>query len=74
MPYVLSTAFATSIEDVAAANADGVRWYQLYWPLEENNDITVSLLSRAKRSGYSGVMVTLDAYMVGWRPQDMDNG
>lgn len=74
MPYILSTASATSIEDVATANADGVRWYQLYWPLAENNDITFSLLSRAKTSGYTALFVTLDAYMVGWRPQDMDNG
>lgn len=74
IPYILSTASATSIEDVAAANQDGVRWYQLYWPLKENDDITLSLLSRAKKSGYTALFVTLDAYMVGWRPQDMDNG
>lgn len=74
MPYILSTASATSIEDVASANMDGLRWYQLYWPLAENDDITLSLLSRAKKSGYTALFVTLDAYMVGWRPQDMDNG
>lgn len=72
--YILSTASATSIEDVAKANGNGPRWYQLYWPQNENNDITVSLLSRAKSAGYTALVVTLDTYILGWRPSDLDNG
>lgn len=30
VPYIMSTASSTSIEDVAEANGDGVRWFQLY--------------------------------------------
>lgn len=71
--YILSTASATSIEDVAKANGNGSRWYQVYWPLNENNDITVSLLSRAKTAGYKVLVVTLDTYILGWRPSDLDN-
>ena len=41
VPYVLSTASSTPIEDVAKANADGVRWFQLYWP--QDDDITISV-------------------------------
>ena len=74
VPYIMSTASSTSIEDVAKANGDGVRWYQLYWPSNENNDITISLLSRAKKAGFSALFVTLDTYILGWRPTDMDNG
>lgn len=74
VPYILSTASSTSIEDVAKANGDGARWYQLYWPSNEHDEITVSLLSRAKASGYTVLVVTLDTYMLGWRPSDMDNG
>ncbi|KAL9114305.1 MAG: hypothetical protein Q9227_001727 [Pyrenula ochraceoflavens] len=74
IPYILSTASSTSIEDVAKANSSGQRWYQLYWPANHNNDITVSLLKRAKASGYSTLFVTLDTYILGWRPSDMDNG
>ncbi|GKZ89588.1 hypothetical protein CBS63078_263 [Aspergillus niger] len=75
VPYTLSTATATSTEDVAEANgADGKRWFQLYWPGNEHNDITVSLLERAKKSGYDVLVVTLDTYILGWRPTDMDNG
>ncbi|KAG0647755.1 putative lactate 2-monooxygenase [Hyphodiscus hymeniophilus] len=74
VPYIMSTASSTSIEDVAEANGDGVRWYQLYWPANEHNDITISLLSRAKKAGFSALFVTLDTYILGWRPSDMDNG
>ncbi|CAI7614209.1 unnamed protein product [Penicillium glandicola] len=76
VPYILSTASAASIEDVAKANGNGSRWYQLYWPLNENNDITVSLLSRAKAAGYKVLVVTLDtdlnnAYNPFIRPDDI---
>lgn len=74
VPYIMSTASSTSIEDVAKANGDGVRWYQLYWPSNDHNDITQSLLSRAKKAGFSALFVTLDTYILGWRPTDMDNG
>ena len=29
VPYIMSTASSTSIEDVAKANGNGVRWYQV---------------------------------------------
>jgi lactate 2-monooxygenase len=75
VPYILSTASCTSIEDVAKANGeDGQRWYQLYWPSRDHDDITISLLQRAKKAGYSMLFVTLDTYLLGWRPSDMDNG
>ncbi|RDW74775.1 alpha-hydroxy acid dehydrogenase [Coleophoma cylindrospora] len=74
VPYILSTASSTSIEKAAEANGNGDRWYQLYWPLNEHNDITASLLKRAKESGYRVLVVTLDTYILGWRPSDMDNG
>lgn len=41
VPYILSTASSSSIEDVANANGDGVRWYQLYWP--QDDKITISV-------------------------------
>lgn len=90
VPYTLSTASSTSIEEVARAmdtrgcGGDGKaqgesqsktpRWYQLYWPSRDHDDITISLLSRAKKAGYTALLVTLDTYVLGWRPSDMDNG
>ncbi|RGP69069.1 l-lactate dehydrogenase cytochrome [Fusarium longipes] len=75
IPYTLSTASSTSIEDVAAANGENApRWFQLYWPSREHDDITISMLKRAKESGYTALFVTLDTYVLGWRPTDLDNG
>ncbi|KAJ7919583.1 FMN-dependent dehydrogenase [Mycena leptocephala] len=42
-------ALGTSMEDVATANGEGgKRWYQMYFPSREHDDITISLLDRAK--------------------------
>ncbi|TKA65547.1 hypothetical protein B0A49_08203 [Cryomyces minteri] len=71
VPYILSTASSASIEDVAAANGEhGHRWYQLYWP--QDDDITISLLSRARAAGYTVLVVTLDTWALSWRPWDLD--
>ena len=74
VPYIFSTAASASLEEVAKAMGDGQRWYQLYWPGNESNHITASLLRRAKDAGYTALFVTLDTYVLGWRPSDMDNG
>ncbi|KAL8716157.1 MAG: hypothetical protein Q9220_000062 [cf. Caloplaca sp. 1 TL-2023] len=71
VPYVLSTAATSTIEEVAEANGDGIRWYQLYWP--QDNEITKSLLRRAKSNGYEVLVVTLDTWALAWRPADLDN-
>ncbi|SCU92482.1 LAME_0F00144g1_1 [Lachancea meyersii CBS 8951] len=73
VPYIYSSAAATSIEEVSKANGDGTRWFQLYWPSNANNHITASLLKRAKDNGYTALFVTLDTYKLGWRPSDLDN-
>ncbi|KAH9961462.1 FMN-dependent dehydrogenase [Lactifluus volemus] len=70
VPFVMSSASSRSIEAVAKANDDGHRWYQLYWPL--HNDVTLSILGRAKAAGFTALMVTVDTFMLGWRPYDLD--
>jgi lactate 2-monooxygenase len=72
VPMILSTAATRTIEQVAAANGDGDRWYQLYWPRPQYEDVTVSLLQRAKANGYKVLVVTLDAFNLAWRPTDLD--
>ena len=66
---VLSTAASHSIEEVAEASGDGARWFQLYWP--KSRDLAASLLARAKASGYSVLVVTLDTTTLAWRPRDL---
>jgi isopentenyl diphosphate isomerase/L-lactate dehydrogenase-like FMN-dependent dehydrogenase len=70
LPFVLSTASSTSIEDVAAASGEGPRWFQLYWP--GDTDVCASLLDRAKKAGYTALVVTLDTWTLAWRPSDLD--
>ncbi|KAJ7601429.1 oxidoreductase [Mycena polygramma] len=70
VPFIMSTPSTRSIEDVAEANGDGCRWYQLYWPA--SNEVLLSLLGRAKFSGFTALVVTLDATMLGWRTHDLD--
>lgn len=41
VPFILSTASSSSIEDVAKANGNGRRWYQLYWP--QSDEFTISV-------------------------------
>jgi lactate 2-monooxygenase len=70
VPMILSTASSTGMQEVAEANGAGQRWFQLYWPHED--EVTVSLLDRAKRAGYSTLVVTLDTWTLAWRPNDLD--
>jgi isopentenyl diphosphate isomerase/L-lactate dehydrogenase-like FMN-dependent dehydrogenase len=58
------------MEDVASENGDGVRWFQLYWP--NDPDVCLSLLERAKAAGFTALLVTLDTWLLGWRPHDLD--
>lgn len=55
---VLSTSSSCSLEDVASAST-APRWFQLYF--QHAQEITADLVSRAERSGYTAIVVTLDA-------------
>jgi lactate 2-monooxygenase len=72
VPMTLSTAASTTLEEVAAANGDGPRWFQLYWP--KDRDFAASLLARAQAAGFSVLVVTLDTRVLAWRPRDLDRG
>src|SRR3954453_18119221 len=53
IPYVVSTAATHSMEEIAG-QADGPRWYQLYWP--KDDEITRSFVTRAEAAGYSAIV------------------
>jgi isopentenyl diphosphate isomerase/L-lactate dehydrogenase-like FMN-dependent dehydrogenase len=71
---ILSTAASHTLEDVAAvmkpAHPAG-RWYQLYWP--RDRELAESFVARAGAAGYEAIVVTLDTWLLGWRPRDLDN-
>jgi isopentenyl diphosphate isomerase/L-lactate dehydrogenase-like FMN-dependent dehydrogenase len=70
VPMVLSTASSYALEDVAKANADGPRWFQLYRP--NDRDVCLSILQRAKSAGFTTLVVTVDTWTLAWRPHDLD--
>jgi L-lactate dehydrogenase (cytochrome) len=71
LPFILSTAASHSIEQVAEAVGEAARWYQLYWP--RDRDLASSFVARATEAGYAALVVTLDTWMLGWRPRDLQN-
>jgi isopentenyl diphosphate isomerase/L-lactate dehydrogenase-like FMN-dependent dehydrogenase len=72
LPFTLSTASSTGFADVAEANGDNPRWYQLYWPSDD--DLTRSYVRSARKNGYEVLVVTVDTWELGWRARDLDRG
>ncbi|OZF03477.1 alpha-hydroxy-acid oxidizing protein [Rhodococcoides fascians] len=72
VPYIHSTQASHSFEQVAEAGGDAPRWYQLYWPTDES--VLLSFLDRAKATGFTTLVLTLDTTLLGWRPADLDRG
>ena len=68
LPMVLSTVSTYTLEEVAATGA-GPKWFQLYWPRER--EVAASLIARAKAAGYAALVVTLDTFILAWRPRDL---
>jgi 4-hydroxymandelate oxidase len=66
---VLSTIATVSLEDVAATGVK--RWFQLY--VLKDRDLTAELVKRAHLSGYSAVVLTVDAPLLGRRMRDERN-
>jgi lactate 2-monooxygenase len=71
LPLVLSTVSSYRLEEVAAAGGDSPRWFQLYWP--RDREVAASLISRAKAAGFATLVVTLDTFILAWRPRDLSN-
>ena len=71
VPYVVSTAASSSLEEVAEAMGETPRWFQLYWV--NDRDVAASFVERAEAAGYSGIVVTIDTPTLGWRPRDLRN-
>ena len=72
VPLVLSTLSSVSLEDVAAAAPDGVRFFQLY--TQRDSGVTRSLVDRSAAAGYRALVVTVDLPVLGYREADFRNG
>ncbi|KAF2434257.1 oxidoreductase [Tothia fuscella] len=72
IPYVMSMNSYSTVEEVGTASKNNDRWFQLYWP--PSDYMTIQILERAKAAGFNVLVVTLDAFTLGWRPWDLDEG
>jgi lactate 2-monooxygenase len=68
LTMTLSTASSFSLEDVAEA-AGAPKWFQLYWP--RNRELAASLIARAEAAGYGAIVLTVDTFLPGWKPRDL---
>lgn len=71
VPLILSTASSKTLEEVAAAAGETLRWFQLYW--SKDPAFNASVVQRAERAGYRAIVVTLDTTLLSWREQDIQN-
>ncbi len=69
--FILSTISGHRLEDVKAASMGPV-WYQLY--LMGGREASLNALDRAKKAGYSALVVTIDTVVAGMRERDFRNG
>ncbi len=72
VPYAMSTGSITSIEQVAEHGGGGDLWFQLYlWP---DRSMSHQLVERARRAGYSTLIVTIDTTVTPNREFNYRNG
>ncbi|ONF96940.1 alpha-hydroxy-acid oxidizing protein [Sphingomonas jeddahensis] len=70
VPLTASTLSNDPLEDVQAACGDTPAFFQLYTP--RDRELAESLVSRAEAAGYKAIIVTLDTWVTGWRPRDLN--
>ena len=72
LPFTLSTMSTRSIEEVAEAAPEGVRWFQLYHQADRRTSRT--LVERAEAAGYRAIILTVDLPVLGYRLRDRRSG
>ena len=70
VPYIASTLSNDPLEDVIVACGDTPAMFQLYTPKDKS--LAESLVRRAEAAGYKAIVVTLDTWVTGWRPRDLN--
>ena len=69
--YILSTISGHKLESVKAATP-GPAWYQLY--LVGGRDAAEGAIDRARKAGFSALVITIDTPVAGMRERDPRNG
>jgi L-lactate dehydrogenase (cytochrome) len=69
VPMIASTNSHFTLEEIAAAGGEAPRWFQLYWPNERS--LAESFVKRAEAAGYTAIVLTVDTFIPGWKPRDL---
>ncbi|MGF1430854.1 alpha-hydroxy-acid oxidizing protein [Kitasatospora sp. LaBMicrA B282] len=69
VPMVASTLTVDPMEQVASEFGGTPGFFQLYVPADRK--LAESLVHRAEAAGFRGIVVTLDTWVLGWRPRDL---
>ena len=69
VPMIASTLTVDPLEQVAEEFGGTPGFFQLYTPTDR--ELAESLVHRAEKAGFKGVVVTLDTWITGWRPRDL---
>ena len=70
VPMVASTLSNDALETVAGYLGNTPGFFQLYTPKDKG--LAEDLVHRAETAGYKGLVVTLDTWVTGWRPRDLN--
>jgi 4-hydroxymandelate oxidase len=69
---IFSTLSSLSLEEIASAAPAGPRWFQLY--LQPEFEVSKELVRRAEKAGYSAIVLTVDAPVLGPRDRQTRDG
>jgi (S)-mandelate dehydrogenase len=72
LPFVVSTAATSLLEDVRAAAPRGDLWLQLY--VQRDRAIAEDMMRRAREASFSTLVLTVDTPVHGNRDHDVRNG
>ena len=70
VPMIASTFSNAPLEKVAAEFGDTPGFFQLYTPTD--HAVAESLVHRAEAAGFKAIVITLDTWVTGWRPRDLN--
>jgi lactate 2-monooxygenase len=70
VPMMASTFSNDPLEQVAAEFGETPGFFQLYTPTDR--EVAESLIRRAEAAGFKAIVVTLDTWVTGWRPRDLN--
>jgi lactate 2-monooxygenase len=72
VPFTSSTFSQSPMEDVIKHTGETPSFFQLYLP--NDRELAASFIDRAERSGYCGLVLTVDTWTLGYRPADLERG